>query len=132
MQKLPASKIKKNYKIDMSEEQKKDTSSPETSRDQANNGQSSPDEERKKQFERMKEKFSRQNSPLGGNKSGNGGNNFYWIYGIVVVALLFIVFYGNSFSPKLQEVSQGEFYNNMLSKGDVTEVVIVNKTTTQI
>ncbi len=116
----------------MSEEQKQETGLPEQTRDQANNNQPSPEEERKKQFERMKEKFSRQNSSMGGNKSGNSGNNFYWIYGIVVAVLLFIVFYGNGFSPKLQEVSQGEFYNNMLAKGDVTEVVIVNKSIARI
>jgi ATP-dependent metalloprotease FtsH len=111
----------------MSEEQKQDTNQNPV------NNQSSQDEERKKQFERMKEKFSRQNSSFGGsNKNSGGGNNFYWIYGIVVAVLLFIVFYGNGFTPKLQEVSQGEFYNNMLAKGDVTEVVIVNKTIARI
>lgn len=112
----------------MSEEQKQDTNQNQN----PVNNQSSQDEERKKQFERMKEKFSRQNSSLGGGNKGNGGNNFYWIYGIVVAVLLFIVFYGNGFTPKLQEVSQGEFYNNMLAKGDVTEVVIVNKTVARI
>ncbi len=116
----------------MSEEQKNDSNKSETIRDEANNNnQSNPEEERKKQFERMKEKFSRQNN-LGGSKGGNSGNNFYWIYGIVVAVLLFIVFYGNGFSPKLEEVSQGEFYNSMLAKGDVTEVVIVNKSIARI
>jgi AFG3 family protein len=116
----------------MSEEQKNDPTKSETIRDEANNNnQSNPEEERKKQFERMKEKFSRQNN-LGGSKGGNSGNNFYWIYGIVVAVLLFIVFYGNGFSPKLEEVSQGEFYNSMLAKGDVTEVVIVNKSIARI
>lgn len=111
----------------MSEEQKQDTN-----QNPVNNQSSSQDEERKKQFERMKEKFSRQNSSFGGGNKSGGGNNFYWIYGIVVAVLLFIVFYGNGFTPKLQEVSQGEFYNNMLAKGDVTEVVIVNKTVARI
>lgn len=115
----------------MSEEQK-----TEPTHNSAKNEQSSSnDEERKKQFERMKEKFSRQNSPFGGNNKNSGGgsgNNFYWIYAIVVAVLLIIIFYGNGFSPKLQEVSQGEFYNNMLAKGDVTEVVIVNKSIARI
>jgi cell division protease FtsH len=92
----------------------------------------SSEEERKKQFERMKEKFSRPNSNFGGNKSNNSGNNFYWIYGLVIAVLLFIVFYGNGFSPRLQEVSQGKFYTDMLAKGDVTDVVIVNKTIARI
>ncbi|MBA3682842.1 MAG: ATP-dependent zinc metalloprotease FtsH [Bacteroidetes bacterium] len=81
----------------------------------------------------MKEKFSRPNSNFGGNKSGgNSGNNFYWIYGVVIAVLLFIVFYGNGFTPRLAEVSQGKFYQDMLAKGDVTDVVIVNKTIARI
>lgn len=93
----------------------------------------SPEEERKKQFERMKEKFKKQNSPFGGNKnSNNNGNNFYWIYAAVIGVLLFIVFYGNNFNSHLIEVSQGEFYQKMLSKGDVKDIVIVNKTIARI
>src|SRR4051812_7957492 len=96
------------------------------------NNQSGPsqEEERKKQFERMKEKFGRQNSPFGGK--GGGGNNFYWIYGVVVAVLLFIVFYGNDFNSRLKEVSLSKFYQEMLVKGDVTDVVIVNKTIARI
>lgn len=100
--------------------------------DTNNKSNASSDEERKKQFERMKEKFSRPGSNLGGNKGGNSGNNFYWIYGVVIAVLLFIVFYGNGFTPRLAEVSQGKFYQDMLAKGDVTDVVIVNKTIARI
>jgi cell division protease FtsH len=97
----------------------------------ANNSQPpTPEEERKKQFERMKEKFGRQNS-FGGNKN-NSGNNFYWIYGIVVAVLLFIVFYGNDFNSRLKEVPMSKFFQDMLVKGDVTDVVIVNKTIARI
>jgi len=113
----------------MSEEQK------EPNPDQSNNSQSSQDEERKKQFERMKEKFGRQNnSPFGGNNNNknSSGNNFYWIYGLVVVALLVVVFWGNGFTPRLIEVGQNKFYQDMLAKGDVTDVVIVNKTVARI
>jgi len=106
----------------MSEEQKQ-----EPNQNANSNNPSSQEEERKKQFERMKEKFGRQNSPFGGgNKSGNGGNNFYWIYALVVAVLLFIVFYGNDFNSHLREVPQSKFYHDMLLKGDVQEVVIVN------
>ncbi|MCW3076844.1 MAG: peptidase [Bacteroidetes bacterium] len=87
-----------------------------------------PEEERKKQFERMKEKFGRQAS---GGKGGNSGNNFYWIYGIVIAVLLFVVFYGNNFNAHLIEIPQGKFYE-MLAKGDVTDVAIVNKTNARI
>lgn len=86
-----------------------------------------PEEERKKQFERMKEKFGRQAS----GKGGNSGNNFYWIYGVVIAILLFIVFYGNNFNARLVEIPQGKFYE-MLAKGDVTDVAIVNKTNARI
>jgi ATP-dependent metalloprotease FtsH len=113
----------------MSDEQKKEQNP------QSNNEQSSPEEERKKQFERMKEKFGRQNSSFGGNKNqtgGGGGNNFYWIYGVVVAVLLFVIFYGNDFNSKVIEVSQSKFYQEMLVKGDVTDVVIVNKTIARI
>lgn len=113
----------------MSEEQKEPIS------ENTNNSseKASPEEERKKQFERMKEKFKKQNSPFGGNKnSNNNGNNFYWIYAAVIGVLLFIVFYGNNFNSHLIEVSQGEFYQKMLSKGDVKDIVIVNKTIARI
>ncbi len=95
------------------------------------NNNPSPEDERKKQFDRMREKFGRQNSPLGG-KGGGNGNNFYWIYGIVIAVLLFVVFYGNNFNPRLIEVNQNKFYQDMLAKGDVTDVAIVNKTIARI
>jgi cell division protease FtsH len=90
------------------------------------NDNNSQEDERKRQFERMRERFGRQNSPLGGNK--NSGNNFYWIYGIVIAVLLFIVFYGNGFNTKLRDVPPATFLYGMLAKGDVQDVVIVNKT----
>src|SRR3954467_10266946 len=101
----------------MSEEQQEPNQNQST-----NNPSPSPEEERKKQFERMKEKFGRQNTPFGGNKNGNSGNNFYWIYGLVVAALLFVVFWSNGLNTHLIEVSQGKFYQDMLAKGDVTDV----------
>jgi ATP-dependent metalloprotease FtsH len=110
----------------MSEEINKDSS-----QNSANSNSPNQEEERKKQFERMKEKFGRQNS-FGGNKGGNSGNNFYWIYGIVIAILLFIVFYGNDYNSRLKEVPQSKFFQDMLVKGDVTDVVIVNKTIARI
>jgi cell division protease FtsH len=86
------------------------------------------EEERRKQFERMKEKFGRQAS---GGKSGGSGNNFYWIYGLVIAVLLFIVFYGNNFNSRLIEIPQGKFYE-MLAHGDVVDVAIVNKSHARI
>jgi ATP-dependent metalloprotease FtsH len=101
----------------------------EPTQNQASNNQSS-EEERKKQFERMREKFGRQNSPMGGK--GGSGNNFYWIYGIIIAVLLFVVFYGNNFTPRLMEVPQAKFYQDMLAKGDVVDVAIVNKSIARI
>ncbi|MBX3164858.1 MAG: ATP-dependent zinc metalloprotease FtsH [Bacteroidetes bacterium] len=78
----------------------------------------------------MKEKFGKQssnNNPFGNNNKSNGGNNFYWIYGLVIVGLLFIVFYGNNVNSKLVEVNQNKFLYEMLAKGDVRKVEIVNK-----
>ncbi len=106
--------------------------SEEANKDQKNNNTNqnpSADEERKKQFERMKEKFGRQNTSFGGK---NNGNNFYWIYGIVIAVLLFIVFYGNDHNARLKEIPQSKFFQDMLVKGDVTDVVIVNKTIARI
>ncbi|MCU0361444.1 MAG: ATP-dependent zinc metalloprotease FtsH [Bacteroidia bacterium] len=112
----------------MSEETKEQTDNTKSN----NSNGPSPEEERKRQFERMKEKFGKQNPLSGGNKGGGSGNNFYWIYAAVVGVLLFFVFYGNNFNSRLIEVSQGKFYQEMLSKGDVKDVVIVNKTIARI
>jgi ATP-dependent metalloprotease FtsH len=91
----------------------------------------SNEEERKKQFERMKEKFGKQNTPFGG-QGNKGGNNFYWIYGVVIVVLLFITFYGTGFSPRLKEAKLGYFEQEMLAKGDVMDINIVNKSVAKI
>jgi ATP-dependent metalloprotease FtsH len=91
----------------------------------------SNEEERKKQFERMKEKFGKQNSPFGG-QGNKGGNNFYWIYGIVIVVLLFITFYGTGFSPRIKEIPLPVFEQEMLAKGDVVDINIVNKSFAKI
>lgn len=113
----------------MSDEQTKDSQPQNQSNNTSPNNQ---EEERRKQFERMKEKFGKQNSNGNGSKPGNSGNNFYWIYGIVVVALLFVIFYSNDFDSRLKEVSLNRFYQEMLVKGDVQDVVIVNKTIARI
>jgi cell division protease FtsH len=98
---------------------------------QSNHNMSNEDE-RKKQFERMKEKFGKQNSNLGGGQGNKGGNNFYWIYGIVIVVLLFITFYGTGMSPRIKEIPTPVFEQEMLSKGDVVDINIVNKSFAKI
>lgn len=84
-----------------------------------------PEDERKKQFEKMKEKFSKQ--PAGFGPGKNSGNNFYWIYGLVIVALLFITFFGSNFSSRIIEIKQSKFEQDMLAKGDVMDINIVNE-----
>ena len=88
-----------------------------------------PEEERKKQFEKMKDRFGKKPSnPFGGNGSGgNGGNSFYWIYGLVIVGLLGFVFFGQDFEGRIFEVDQTQFEQSMLAKGDVKEITIVNE-----
>ena len=91
---------------------------------------SSPEEERKKQFEKMKDRFGKKASnPFGGsnNNGNNGGNSFYWIYGLVIVGLLGFVFFGQEFEGRVYEIGQTQFEQNMLAKGDVREIVIVNE-----
>jgi cell division protease FtsH len=94
---------------------------------------SSPEEERKKQFEKMKDRFGKKPSnPFGANSGGNGGNSFYWIYGLVIVGLLGFVFFGQDFEGRVYEVDQTQFEQNMLAKGDVREIVIVNEKIAEI
>lgn len=115
---MPKSKSLTNTKPNMSNET------------QNNNTQNSSEEERKKQFERMKEKFGKPNNPFGGNK--NNGNNFYWIYAVVIGVLMFIIFFGNSFNGKLVEKTQSQFFYDILAKGDVIDIAIVKQTTARI
>ena len=100
----------------------KNTDNPNLNTD---NSQNSQEEERKRQFEKMKEKFAKQ-SPSGSNKN-NSGNNFYWIYGLVIVGLLFVTFFGTNFSSRAIEISQVKFEQEMLAKGDVLNIDIVNE-----
>jgi cell division protease FtsH len=88
-----------------------------------------PEEERKKQFEKMKDRFGKKpTNPFGASGSGgNGGNSFYWIYGLVIVGLLGFVFFGQDFEGRIFEVDQTQFEQNMLAKGDVKEITIINE-----
>jgi ATP-dependent metalloprotease FtsH len=94
-----------------------------------NSSTPNPDDERKRQFEKMKEKFAKQ-SP--GSFGKNSGNNFYWIYGLVIVGLLFITFFGTNFSTRTVEVNQAKFEQDMLAKGDVMDINIVNEKVARI
>ena len=85
------------------------------------------EDERKKQFDKMKERFGKKSqSPFGETNNSNGGNSFYWIYGLVILALLTFVFMGQDFEGRVYPIDQSEFEQNMLAKGDVRKIVIVN------
>lgn len=86
----------------------------------------SPEDERKKQFDKMKERFGKKSQTPFGGDSNNNGNSFYWIYGLVILALLAFVFMGQDFESRVFPADQNEFEQNMLAKGDVRKIVIVN------
>ena len=81
-------------------------------------------DELKDQFDKMRDRFKR-HSP-GGTPKG-GGFNFYWIYAFIVFVLILLVYYDNSgTSGRIRKTDETKFYQEMLSKGDVKSVVIVN------
>ncbi|HWY35721.1 MAG TPA: hypothetical protein VNX68_13835, partial [Nitrosopumilaceae archaeon] len=78
--------------------------------------------ERKVQFDKMKERFSKNS---GGGNSPKNSFNFYWIYAIVVVALLVLTWYdGGGFGKNPIPATETEFEQNMLAKGDVGAIII--------
>lgn len=95
--------------------------------DNIENKSNPSEEERKKQFEKMKDRFGKKPSGPFGPGGGGGGNNFYWIYGLVIVALLAFVFFGQDFEGRTYIIDQTQFEQDMLSKGDVRKIVIVNE-----
>src|ERR1700740_2249609 len=85
-------------------------------------------DDRKAQFEKMRERFSKKN-----NNAPKNSFNFYWIYALVVIALLVLTYYdGAGFGRRTISVSQTEFEQNMLAKGDVGATVIVNEKVAEI
>jgi ATP-dependent metalloprotease FtsH len=79
-------------------------------------------DELKDQFDKMRERF-RKGGP---SPKGGGGFNFYWIYAIIIVILILITYYDNiGLSGHARKTTENDFYT-MLSKGDVTGIVIVN------
>lgn len=99
----------------------------------SNQNNSNSEEERKKQFEKMRDRFGKKpNAPFNGSGGGNGGNSFYWIYGLVIVALLAFVFFGQDFEGRVYEINQADFEREMLAKGDVRKIVIVNEKVAEI
>ena len=90
-------------------------------------------EELKDQFEKMRERLRKGSAPA--NKGGGGGGfNFYWIYAIIIVILILITYYdgGASFAGSTHKISETQFEQGMLAKGDVVSITIVNEKTAEI
>lgn len=86
-------------------------------------------EELKDQFEKMRERLRKTGMPS--NKGG--GFNFYWIYAIIIVILILITYYdGSAFGGGIRKVKETDFEQNMLAKGDVVSITIVNEKTAEI
>ncbi len=73
----------------------------------------------------MRERFSKKNN---NNNSHKNSFNFYWIYAIVVIGILILTWPsdGVGFGQRPIQVTQSEFEQNMLTKGDVSRIVVVN------
>ncbi len=70
-------------------------------------------------FPRLKPRQGGEEPPRKGPKF-----NIYWVYGIIAAVLLGLQFFG-SFSADIKPISELEFKNNMLAKGDVAKMVSV-------
>jgi AFG3 family protein len=69
--------------------------------------------------------------PFGGNGLGDDKNprkkfkfNLYWIYGIIILALLGAQLM--SFAPEIAKTNEKEFFSSMLAKGDVAKFIQVD------
>ncbi|MBP7496053.1 MAG: ATP-dependent zinc metalloprotease FtsH [Bacteroidales bacterium] len=51
--------------------------------------------------------------------------NIYWVYALIALALIAMQFY--SWSPETKEISKQKLYNELLPKGDVEKIIVVNK-----
>ena len=53
--------------------------------------------------------------------------NIYWIYGIILLALIGLQIFGGNFSEDVKNISFQEFKSQYLAKGNVEKLVVVNK-----
>lgn len=58
--------------------------------------------------------------------------NIYWIYGIMVLLLLGLNFWGGNMGSSTEEISFQEFRQNYLDSGKVTKLVVVNKSEVEV
>lgn len=87
----------------------------------------------KKQLEKLKEQFSKNQGKGGGKKPGGGPNkrfNFYWVYAAIFIAFIGIQIFG-SFTQTSTTIDFREF-TTMVEDGDVSKVKIVNEKQIQV
>lgn len=66
------------------------------------------------------------------NKRKGPKFNMYWIYGLIVLALIGLNIFGNNIQPSEKKTSFLEFKQNYLDKGNVKKVVVVNKEVAEV
>lgn len=71
-----------------------------------------------KQGKKLFPSGSRPKAPVG------GGNNFYWIYGVIILLFIGSYFYNSGGSSR--EISTDRF-SEILTRGDVKEITVVNR-----
>ncbi len=73
-------------------------------------------------------------SNINSTPDSNGKNktkfNIYWVYGIIALTFLALQFF--SFNSSTEEINIADFKNNMLLKGHVEKVIVVNKETVEV
>src|SRR5437667_8737938 len=68
----------------------------------------------------------------GGKKFSKPGKfNFYWIYGIIVVALIVSQWFQWTNGGE-QKITRDKFFNEMLKPGDVDEIKVVNNSVAHV
>ncbi len=58
--------------------------------------------------------------------------NMYWIYGLIVLALIGLQFFGSNMQSQEKEISFLEFRQNFLDQGKVKKVIVVNKEVAEV
>jgi len=105
-------------------EPKKEDTTPEPQ----NNSNKQKNDELKEQFDKMRDRFRK-----GAPAPKGGGFNFYWIYAIIIVILILITYYDNAgVNGHARKTTEAEFYQNMLAKGDVAAITVVNEKTAEV
>ena len=74
--------------------------------------------------EKQTEKKGKKLFPTPSKNKNLGGNNFYWIW--IVVMLLFVGSYFYNSGSGTREITSDRF-NELLQKGDVKEITVVNR-----